>query len=269
LFFTALLISATTASEEKPLWEIGAGLSALSFPAYRGSDETHNLIIPVPYFVYRGDFFKADRDGIRGSLFESDRIDLVLSLSGSAPIDSDDVDVRDGMPDLKTTVEFGAQIDLTLWRSDAHAHSLKLRLPARAAFTVAGSPESVGWIFSPNLKLDISDLRTMPGWNLGLQAGPIFATEAQHDYFYGVAQEYATPDRIAYQADGGYSGSQFHLSVSKTFDRTRIGAFIRYDTLSGAVYEESPLVTERSSLAAGFAIAWVFKVSNTRVWVDE
>lgn len=269
LFFAALLTPALAVSEEKPLWEIGAGVGAVSFPAYRGSDEVHNLMVPVPYLVYRGDFFKADRDGFRGSLFESDRIELMLSLSGSVPIDSDDVEVRDGMPDLKTTVELGPQIDFTLWRSNIGAHSLKLRLPVRAAFTLEGSPESVGWIFSPNLKLDITNLPNMPGWILALQAGPIYANEAQHDYFYSVAEEYATPSRPAYQADGGYSGSQFHLSLSKTFDHKRIGAFIRYDTLSGAAFEDSPLTAERSLLAAGFAIAWVFKVSKTRVWVDE
>jgi outer membrane scaffolding protein for murein synthesis (MipA/OmpV family) len=269
LFFSALLTCTLAVSEEKPLWELGAGVGALRFQAYRGSDEAHNLLVPVPYFVYRGDIFKADRHGIRGSLFESERMELMLSLSGSPPIESDDVELRDGMPDLKTTVEVGPRIDLTLWRSNNHARTLKLRLPARAAFTVESSPESVGWVFSPNLNLDITDLSIMPGWNIGLKAGPIYASEAQHNYFYGVEDEYANPTRPAYQAEAGYSGSQFLLSLSKRFDHTRIGAFVRYDTLSGAAFEESPLVAERRFAAAGVAIVWVFKESGTQVWVDE
>jgi hypothetical protein len=69
--------------------------------------------------------------------------------------------------------------------------------------------QSAGWVFSPNLNLDITDLPAMPGWNLGFLAGPIYATEAQHDYLYGVPPDYATASRPAYHTDNGYSGSQF------------------------------------------------------------
>jgi outer membrane scaffolding protein for murein synthesis (MipA/OmpV family) len=269
VFAAAMQACAFATAGEKPLWEIGAGVGGLSFPAYRGSDKVSNFMIPVPYFVYRGDFLKADRHGIRGSLFQSERVDLTLSLSASPPTDSDDLEVRDGMPDLEPTFEFGPQVDFTLWRSDNRARSLKLRLPARAAFTVEGSPESVGWVFSPNLNLDITDLPSLPGWNLGLLTGPIYATDEQHDYFYGVAPEYATATRPAYNAHGGYSGSQFLVSLSKRFDHTWIGAFVRYDTLNGVAFEESPLVAKRSFAAAGLAIAWIFKESKTRVQVDE
>ena len=61
----ASLSMAAQAAEEKPLWEVGAGVAAFSFPAYRGSDETNNFLMPVPLFSYHGDFFKADRHGIR------------------------------------------------------------------------------------------------------------------------------------------------------------------------------------------------------------
>ena len=48
----------------------------------------------------------------------------------------------------------------------------KLLLPLRAALTVEGSPQGVGWVFSPTLNVDVTDLPGMPGWNLGLLAGP-------------------------------------------------------------------------------------------------
>ncbi|MBV1733445.1 MAG: MipA/OmpV family protein, partial [Hydrogenophaga sp.] len=47
------------AAEEKPLWEAGIGVATVSFPAYRGSDQHHNFLLPSPYFVYRGEFLKA------------------------------------------------------------------------------------------------------------------------------------------------------------------------------------------------------------------
>ena len=57
---------AVSHSEEKPLWEAGLGIGALAFPDYRGSDEVNTYPVPLPYFVYRGKFLKADREGVRG-----------------------------------------------------------------------------------------------------------------------------------------------------------------------------------------------------------
>ncbi len=268
--FAALSLPALAgAAGDMPLWEVGAGIAALSFPAYRGSDERHDFLMPVPYFVYHGKFLKADRHGIRGSLFDSDRVDLTLSLAASPPTDSDEVDIRAGMADLKPTAEFGPQVDLTLWRDADRARFLKLRLPLRAAFTVEGSPRGIGWIFSPNLNLDIADPPALPGWNLGFVAGPIWATRRQHDYFYGVAPRHAAPFRPAYQASGGYSGSQFLVSLSKRFDRAWVGAFVRYDTLAGASFADSPLVARKHFAAAGLAVSWILDESKTRVRVDD
>ena len=110
----ACLSSVAMAAEEKPLWELGAGVAAFSFPYYRGSDQTNNFVLPVPYFTYHGDFFKADRHGIRGSFFDSDRIDLSVSLALSPPGSSDDIRARSGMPNLDATFEIGPQMNITL-----------------------------------------------------------------------------------------------------------------------------------------------------------
>lgn len=264
-----LLPALAPAAEDKPLWELGVGVAALSFPAYRGSDKTYNFAMPVPYFAYHGEILKADRHGIRADLFGTDRVDFTLSLSASPPTKNDDVPARRGMPDLEPTVEFGPQIDVTLWRSDDRARFLKLRLPARTAFTVEGSPRNVGWVFSPQLNMDFTDVPGLPGWNLGFIAGPMYATKKQHDYFYGVAPRYATALRPAYKASGGYSGTQFLASLSKRFDHTWVGAFVRYDSLRSAVFEDSPLVAKRSFAAAGVAVSWVLGESSTRVQVGD
>jgi outer membrane protein len=264
-----LLPAVAAAGEEKPLWEVGAGVAALSFPAYRGSENRYNFVMPTPYFVYHGDFLKADRHGIRGSLFDSDRVELTLSFSASPPTSSDDAPARAGMPDLKPTVEFGPEIDLTLWRSENRARFVKLRLPLRAAITVEGSPRSAGWIFAPDLNMDIGDLPGLPDWNLGMLAGPIWATKRQHEFFYTVKPEYATATRPAYEAEGGYSGAKFLVALSKRFRKTWVGCFVRYDILSRATFEDSPLTTKKNFFAAGFGMSWVLDESNTRVWVDD
>lgn len=103
----ALSAQAAWPAEEKPLWELGLGVAALSFPAYRGSDQSSSLLLPAPYFVYRGEFLKADRNGVRGQLFESERIDL------------------------------------SIWHNAQRTRQLNLLLPLRAAFTLNNQPQSI------------------------------------------------------------------------------------------------------------------------------
>ena len=257
------------ASEEKPLWEFGAGVAAFSFPAYRGSDQTNNFLMPVPLFTYHGDFFKADRHGIRGSFFDSDRLDLTVSLALSPPANSSDIKVRDGMPDIEATFEIGPQMDVTFWRSENRARFVKLLMPLRAAITVQGTPKDIGFVFHPKLNMDITDLPGLPDWNLGMLAGPLFGDKRQNAYYYDVAPQYATAARPAYESKSGYAGMQYLVALSKRFPKYWVGSFIRYDNLNGAVFEDSPLVRQKDYFAAGVTITWIIGESSTRVMVND
>lgn len=269
VLLASLLAAGVASAEDRPLWEVGLGAAALSFPAYRGSDETNNFLMPVPHFTYNGEFFKADRHGIRGSLFNSDRVDLTVSLALSPPVPSDDIKVRAGMPDLEATFEIGPQLDLTFWRSQNRARFVKLLLPLRAAVTVENSPEGIGWVFHPKLNMDITDLPGLPGWNLGMLAGPLWGDKRQHAYYYSVAPRHATGWRPAYEADAGYAGMQYLVAFSKRFPKYWVGSFVRYDNLSGATFENSPLVRQKDYFAAGIAITWILGESSTRVPVND
>ena len=271
LFALAATLAAplARAATDQPLWEAGIGVAALSFPAYRGSDQTTRFLMPVPYVSYHGKIFKADRHGLRGQLFDSDRVELTLSAALSPPVTSDDIVARAGMPDLKATTELGPELDLTLWRSDKRMRSLRLELPLRGAFTVERSPRDVGWVFHPKLNLDLTDLPNLPGWNLGLQAGPLFGSRRQNDYTYGVAPAYATVARPAYAAESGYAGAQLLAAVSKRYNRLWFGAFVRYDNLTGASFENSPLLRSRDYFAGGFAVSWILGESSKRVPLDD
>jgi MipA family protein len=250
---------------EKPLWELGIGMSALTFPDYRGSDESSLFVIPFPYVVYRGTFLKADKDGIRGAFFDSDRVELNGSVGASVPVSSSNNRARQGMPDLQPTVEFGPSLDLNLWRTQDRRYKLDLRLPVRAAVTVLGGMDYAGWEFSPRLALDVNDVAGHAGWNLGLLAGPMYGSERSHEYFYSVAPRYATADRPAYDAKAGYAGSQFLISLSKRYPKYWLGAFARWDSLNGAVFADSPLVRSENYFAAGVGFAWILRESSTLV----
>lgn len=141
--------------------------------------------------------------------------------------------------------------------------------PLRAAYTLERTPRHIGWVAHPKLNLDVTDVPGLPGWKFGLLAGPLFGDQRQHDYYYGVAPQYATAIRPAYAAQSGYAGMQFLASASKRFRQTWIGAFVRYDNLAGVSFEDSSLVRSQNYFAGGVAVSWIFGESSTRVCVDE
>ena len=66
-------------------WELGAGIGGLRAPHYIGADEFHEYVVPAPYFRYESDVLRADRSGVRAVFFESERLAVTLSGSGSLP----------------------------------------------------------------------------------------------------------------------------------------------------------------------------------------
>jgi len=265
----AAAASATAQTPQEPLWEFGLGVAALGFADYRGADTAHVYPLPMPYFIYRGHLLRADRDGLRGLFFSQEVAELNISVNATTPVRSSNTPARHGMPNLAPTVEIGPSLDLHLWHAaDRHAR-LDLRLPVRTALTVESSPRSIGWFFAPRLTLDLFDVGGQAGWDLGLLAGPLYADRSYHEYFYGVAPQFATVDRPAYEAHGGYSGSQALVSLSKRFPRYWIGAFARYDALSGAAFEPSPRVRSNSYWMAGIGIAWMIRESSSMVDAED
>jgi outer membrane protein len=264
-----LLAPAFVRADQKPLWEAGFGVGGIVFPDYRGSDELELYPVPLPYIIYRGKFLKADRDGLRGALFNREYAELSLSVSGSVPVNSDDNEVRAGMPDLKPTLELGPSLDVHLWRSSDAALKLDLVMPLRLPVTIESSPQSIGWVFAPRVHIDIENVGGFAGWDLGLGAGPVFADKQYHDYFYTVAPRYATPVRPAYDADAGYSGTHALASLSKRFPAYWIGAYVRIDSLHGAEFRDSPLVQQNHSISGGVGIAWMFGKSKRTVDAEE
>jgi len=252
-------------AEQKPLWEFGMGVGAMVFPDYRGSDEVNVYPLPLPYFVYRGQFLKADREGLRGELFDKRYLELSFSMGATIPVSSEDNDAREGMPNLRPTLELGPSLDVHLWRSDDNGKKLDLVMPLRLPITLEGSPQALGWNFSPRLNLDIENIGGYEGWNFGVGAGPLFGAAKYHEYFYSVAPRFATAERPAYDARGGYSGTHFIAAISKRFPGYWVGAYMRYDNLRGAVFEDSPLVRQQNYLTGGIGIAWMITKSRRMV----
>ena len=269
LLLSGFLQAGAAQARPRPLWELGLGVGAVNFNDYPGAASSHVYVVPVPYLRYRGRFLRADRDGARGVLLERSWLTVNVSAGAAVPVRSRDDAARSGMPNLAATVEIGPALDFHLWRSAAGNMAVDLRVPARLALTVGSRPRSLGWFMAPNLNLDIRHPAGLQGWNLGLLAGPLYATRRYNDYYYSVAPRYVAPGRPAYQADGGYAGAAAVVALSRRFPRCWVGAFLRYQRLDGAVYADSPLVHRHDYLAAGVGVAWVLGHSAHQVEADD
>jgi MipA family protein len=266
----AALLPLRGRAEPRPQWEFGLGATALRLPDYRGSDESRGYVYPLPYLVYRGEKLHVDRQGARAVLLESQRVELDFSAYATPPVDSSKNRARQGMSDLDPTLEVGPQLNFALARDPAKDWRLDLRLPVRAVIaTDFQHTRQAGYVIYPHLNLNMRPEWLAGKWNVGLQAGPLFATREYHRYFYGVDPQFATPQRPAYEAGGGYSGAAALATLSRRLGKLWMGGFVRYDNLQGAVFENSPLVRQTHSVMAGFAFAWVFAESEGRVETNE
>lgn len=252
---------------KKPLWELGLGVAGLRLPDYRGSDQYRGYLVPLPYIVYRGTWLKADRDGARALLVDTQRVKVDVSVAASTPTRSSDNTAREGMPNLPAVGEVGPNLNYTIAGSVENHWRLDVRLPLRAAFTLQRSPKFIGTTFSPHLNLDLGGVAG--GWSVGMLTGPLFADRKYHEHFYGVDAAYATPERPAYQAHGGYAGWQALAATTRRFGNTWVGGFVRYDTLRGAAFEDSPLVRRNSALTFGFGVSWILATSSELVSASD
>jgi MipA family protein len=264
-FLLALLafVSAPVArAEERPKWEIGVGSVFYTQPDYVGSDEYRFHPIPFPWIVYRGPVLRLDRESIQTKIFGTDFVKLDLSASGQVPVDSNDNDRRHGMPDLDWIAQIGPSLQFPVTQSDDGRHTLEVDVPLRVALAIDTDNFSYeGLVASPKLRY-----RYEPeGWRVEANAGLEFGSNDYNEYIYGVAAKYATPTRRAYGADGGYAGLRFSAGVSRYFGPIYAGVFARYVNISGATFEDSPLVGTSSAFMGGLAIGWVWFKSDEMV----
>ena len=270
LLFLSLLLPGSAICEEKPLWELGVGLGLLQMPDYRGSDENRLYLLPYPYVVYRGDILKIEEQRVSGQIFKSDRISVDFSGYGAVPVKSSNNTARAGMPDLDPTFELGPALKIKLWESKEDKYKLDLTLPVRALFSMDfPSVSREGWIFSPRINFVKDDLIPDTGLNLGISAGPMFADSGYNAYFYTVEPAYATAERSAYSAGGGYSGSTLTVGLGKEYKQFIFNAFLSTDFLQGAVFENSPLVKRETSFMSGVSVSWIFFKSAKTVNVEK
>ena len=204
-------------AEEVPLWEVGIGGFAALTPDYPASGNKSFNGLAFPTLVYRGDLVRAG-DGAAARLvpFDTPRLELGVSLDASFSASSDGNPLREGMPDLGFLFEVGPEAIIRGPRfgEEGQRGEIDLALQARGVFSADfGEPiEYQGIVLEPEIRFRQQGLF---GTRAGLSAsiGPIFATEGLHDFFYQVDPEFARAGRPAFDADGGYLGTEARLGL--------------------------------------------------------
>lgn len=247
------LITSIPAAWAKPVMEVGAGIVGFYMPHYLGSDQQSQYTVPFPYLIYRGDLLNADRSGLQGFLYNSERLDLRLSFGGSLPVNSEDNDARTGMDDLQLMAEVGPNLEYQLFKNDDQL--LRLDFPLRAAFII-GSPfmQYQGWTANPGVYHTVE----LDRWNFVSQAGLVFSGRRYHGYIYDVEEEDVIPGRAYYASDAGYTAARLSFSAKYRFDQLVLSGTVNYYNLNHAKNLASPLVKQKEYASFSLYLAWVF-----------
>ena len=256
-FFTLLVHAEQVvkeANQSKPTWELGVALGGQYLAEYRGSNEYSTNLVPIPFFVYRGDRVKLDRRGLRGSLLNSNIWEINLSGEASLTGGQNNSALREGMPELDSTFEIGPSINIAL-DGNVKDDGWLLRLPMRAVFAAgSGGVEYVGYLANP--KFTYTKDMGEDAWRFSSSLGFSYGSEKFHDYYYEVTERFVLDDRPFYDARAGYSGAYFKASFIRRSSTWRYGISVRYDNISHTHFSEnSPLVETDDYFAVSFILA--------------
>ncbi|MDH5711018.1 MAG: MipA/OmpV family protein [Gammaproteobacteria bacterium] len=259
LFVTAAGCSVQAVAQDI-IWELGAGAANFSLDLYPGSASKKHYLVPLPYFTLISTKIEIDR-GIRGFLFKSDTVLLDVSADFGIPVDSDDSAVRKGMPNLDAVLQLGPSLEVLLHRSESGHSNIRFELPLRAAIASdIKNTSNEGWLLEPRLTFEKKRLHKA-GLSTRLMLGLKYATRDYNAYYYDVAPMYATPERPVYASDKGYGGAFVSLQAGWREGNWVWWTLLQYQSLSGAVYEDSPLVEEKDYYLFGVGFAWIFAQS--------
>jgi outer membrane protein len=259
LLAAGALLPLAAGAQNLPLWEVGVLGGAASTPAYPGSENRSNRGLLLPFVIYRGEVFRADKSGIGMRLFRSDRVQLDVGLAASLPAHSDDVQARAGMPDLGTLLELGPRIKIQLTKPTPTS-GLRLDLPLRSVIEARSGLRTQGVTFEPKLVYEWD--APNGAWSIDANAGVVFGDRKVNRYFYAVQPQFATLERPPYEADAGLMLVRTGVSASRLMNPDlRVFGFLRYESYANAANRDSPLMKRDTGASLGFGFAYTFKRS--------
>ena len=243
---------------EKPLWEVGIGFGSINQPYYIGTKQKRTVSFPTILPVYRGKIFKADDQGMRAE-FVKGRYKFDVSGDFNFAVNSEEIELREGMDDIANILQIGPSLEITLQKDTRNKWFVNLPVRIATAFDDGGT-ESAGATFNPGLGYQRFFSINQTPWRFGLSTSVIYGTAEYHDIYYGVDPAFATSERPAYKTESGFSGYRLQSALASKNSKRVIVMFMRYDNISDAVFNDSPLVETDDSLAFGFIYShYIFK----------
>ncbi len=266
LCFSHAALAAEEGGVQVPKWELGVAAVGFNTPDYPASDQNNWNFAGAPFIIYRGDFLRVgDGSPVRGVFFENDWVQFDLSFSGAFDVESEDNVARRGMRDLDFIGEVGPALRFYGMRSE-WLGDLYLQLPVRVAFeTDLSYLEQRGYVAEPEINYLKRDILGK-GINLSLSASSYFGTEDYNDTFYEVTSADVTASRAAYNAEGGYIGSEAKVGMSIPLtDGLRIFTNARVGQWEGSANIDSPLYRQDTTFGFGGGLVWSFYQSDEKV----
>lgn len=259
--FTVALMFSNSLLAEETVWELGGGIGGLGFRLYPGSSQSNSYVLPLPYFTLRSKYFEIDR-GIRGLVPSNSDWRIDISADFGLPVNSADSFVREGMPDLDPIIQIGPSLEYSFTGRPTSSPELRFEMPLRSAIAInSNGIDTVGWLTEPRLVYE-QRRAGRSGIFYKVRAGLKYASTQQNAYYYAVSSDFVTAERALFEASNGYSG--FVLDV-RTAWREKDVIFwwlARYQNLTGAVFEDSPLVEDKNYFLMGVGITWLLMGSK-------
>jgi outer membrane scaffolding protein for murein synthesis (MipA/OmpV family) len=248
---------------QKPLWEAGIAGFGLTGPAYPGADDDVGRALVLPWFIYRGPVWRAAGGTLGARVAKTAFAEFDIGLGGALRASSDDVKVRDGMPDLGFLLEFGPRAKLNLARPSPDS-VVRLELPLRGVFEFNSGVHYRGLAFEPKLTYDKRDLGR--GWGVSGSLGLIYGDQTFNQYLYGVPSQYATSSRSAYTAKAGLITPRTQLTLSHRLNEdVRMFAYSRTDFAGKGANSSSPLHLQNRGTSVGLGLIWTLGRSSQLV----
>lgn len=253
LALPALVCAQESPGSGLPLWEVGLIGGAISTPAYPASGQRNQRALALPFFVYRGEVLRADRDGLGARLLHTDRVEFDIGFAASLPASSNDIELRQGMPDLGTLIEFGPRVKIIL-AEPAPNQRVTFELPLRAVLEFNAGVRQVGYALEPKLSYQ---WQQRGDWRLKSSLSLMIGDQQLNRYFYEVPGAFVTTNRPAYDAQAGLIGSRIGIdSIKRLGPDLNLFAFARYDWHDGASNRASPLFAQSQGSSIGLALTW-------------
>lgn len=239
------------------LWQLGAGIGNITANSYPGSDQTQSITSPIPYIKIKTEWFDLDREGLHTNWFKDTNFRLDFSFDIGLPVDSDENELRVGMPDLDPVAHVGPLLIYQLVESENI--KWQLQLPLTYAYALDDlDVSSTGWVANPRVYFSYLIGKYETPLHINASLGSVYGSEDFHQYYYAVDVADVTSSRSEYLAKEGLAGYRFNLSVTRRMNGYWLGLYLRYQNLDAAVFADSPLVNQTDYWFMGIGASWVF-----------